>query len=158
MANLEGFDANEVAPNEDFSPIPAGEYLSMLIDSEMKETKKGDGEYLELTWEILDGDYKSRRLWDRLNLKNPNEKAVKIARGTLSAICHATNVMRPKDSSEFNGIPVLIKVVVEERPDKPGEFKNEIKGYSSPDGKKATKADKQVEKPASGKASPPWKK
>ncbi|RIK77249.1 MAG: hypothetical protein DCC68_17685, partial [Planctomycetota bacterium] len=54
MASL-NFNANEVEPASDFEPIPAGKYLAMITDSEMKPTKNGTGHYLQLTFQILDG-------------------------------------------------------------------------------------------------------
>ena len=80
MANLNGFDASQVEPTASFDPIPAGKYLAAITESEMKPTKKGSGSFLQLTFTVLDGEYKGRLLWCRLNLNNPNATAVKIAR------------------------------------------------------------------------------
>jgi len=49
----------------------------MITDSEMKPTRNGDGRYLQLTFQILEGPYKNRFVWARLNLHNANETAVK---------------------------------------------------------------------------------
>ena len=76
MANLSGFDANRVEPSTDFDPLPAGKYLAVITDSEMKPTKAGTGNYLELTFEIIEGQHKGRRAWARLNLINGNETTV----------------------------------------------------------------------------------
>lgn len=130
MADLRGFNAHTVEPNESFDPIPSGEYLCVITNSEDKPTKAGTGSYLELEFEVLDGPYKGRKLWDRLNLANPNELAVKIARATLSAICRAVGVMEPKDSCELHDLPLLVKVRIEKRPDT-DEPANVIKGYRS---------------------------
>ena len=89
MANLTGFDANQVEPTVDFEAIPAGKYLAMITDSEMKPTKSGAGSYLQLTFEVLEGPYRGRILWARLNLENPNATTVQIARAELSSICRA---------------------------------------------------------------------
>ncbi|MGC1276557.1 MAG: DUF669 domain-containing protein, partial [Planctomycetaceae bacterium] len=110
MADLHGFNANTVEPDESFDPIPAGEYLCVLTASEEKPTKAGTGSYLELEFEVLDGPFKGRKLWDRLNLSNPNETTVKIARARLSAICRAVGVLEPKDSCELHDLPLLVKV------------------------------------------------
>ena len=59
-------------PPREFEPIPAGKYLAMITESEMKPTKSGSGSYLQLTFQILEGEYKGRFLWARLNLNNPN--------------------------------------------------------------------------------------
>ena len=129
MANLDGFNANEVEPTTGYDAIPAGEYPAVITDSEMKATKAGTGEYLKLTFQVVGGPYKNRLLWTRLNLDNPNEKAVQIARGELSAICRAVEVPEPKDSSELHDRPLLITVKCKES-DYNGEMENVIKGYS----------------------------
>ena len=72
MANLNGFDANNVDPATDFEPLPAGKYIAIITDSQMKPTKSGAGHYLELTFQVIDGPFKNRLLWSRLNLDNPN--------------------------------------------------------------------------------------
>ena len=41
MANLNNFNANNVEPAADFDPIPAGKYVAVITDSEMKATKNG---------------------------------------------------------------------------------------------------------------------
>ena len=129
MANLTGFNAQEVEPVGDFEAIPAGKYLAVINGSEMKPTKAGTGQYLELTFQIIDGPYKNRLLWSRLNLVNPNEVAMKIAQGELSAICRAVNVLQPKDSLDLHDLPLTIVVKCKKREDN-GEVVNEIRGYS----------------------------
>jgi hypothetical protein len=128
MANLTGFDANEVEPTTDFDPIPAGKYEAVITDSEVKPNKANTGSYLQFTFQILEGEYKGRFLWARLNLDNPNATAVKIARGELSAICRAVGVLQPKDSVELHDLPLVILVKCKKRPDT-DELQNEIKGY-----------------------------
>lgn len=128
MADLRGFNAHTVEPNESFDPVPAGEYLCIITASDDKPTKSGNGSYLELEFEVIDGPYKGRKLWDRLNLANPNEMAVKIARATLSAICRAVGVMEPKDSGELHDLPLFVKVRLDKRSDT-DEPSNVIKGY-----------------------------
>ena len=150
MADLNGFDARTVEPTADFEPIPAGKYLAAITDSEMKPTKSGTGSYLQLTFTILEGEYKNRVLWARLNLNNPNATAVKIARSELSAICRAVGVMQPKDSVELHNLPLLITVKLKKRQDT-GELVNEVKGYA-----KKEAATGQPQQAADN--TPPWKR
>ena len=116
MANLGNFDASKVDPASSFDPIPAGKYLAAIVASELRPTKSGSGHYLELTFEIAEGQHKGRRLWARLNLDNPNPQAVQIARGELSAICRAVGVLQPRDSAELHNLPLSIKVACRRRP------------------------------------------
>ena len=148
MANLNGFDANNVDPASDYEPLPAGKYLVTITNSEMKPTRNGNGHYLELTFQVLDGQYKGRLLWSRLNLDNPNAQAVQIAQGELSAICRAVGVMRPKDSIEMHNLPLLVTVKCKKRQDT-GDIVNEIRGYSK---KEAVEAVPQQE----ASNTPPW--
>ncbi|HOD84820.1 MAG TPA: DUF669 domain-containing protein [Phycisphaerae bacterium] len=152
MANLNGFDAAQVEPTASFEPIPAGKYLAAITESEMKPTKNGSGSYLQMTFTVLEGEYKNRVLWARLNLNNPNVTAVKIARSELSAICRAVGVLQPRDSVELHNIPLLITVKVKKREDT-GELTNEIKGYEP----KAVAAGQPQQAPAAS-TTPPWKR
>jgi len=151
MANLNGFDANQVDPASNFDPIPAGKYLAAITDSEMKPTKAGTGNYLQLTFQVLDGPHKGRLLWSRLNLDNPNAQAVQIAKAELSAVCRAVGVMAPHDSAELHNLPLVISVRCKKRQDT-GEITNEIGGYTKKD------APPAAPPATNGSATPPWKR
>ena len=129
MVSLGNFDANQVEPAVAFDPIPAGKYLAAIVNSEMKATKSGTGNYLELTFQVLEGEFKGRQLWVRLNLDNPKPQAVKFARAELSAICRAVGVMSPGDSTDLHNLPMIITVRCKKRPDT-DEISNEVRGYA----------------------------
>ena len=152
MANLNGFNAHEVEPNAAFDPLPAGKYLAAVTASEMKPTKNGDGSYLQLEFTVLEGEFKDRKVWDRLCINHPNATTVKIARGNLSSICRATGVMQPRDSVELHNIPLLITVKCKKRQDT-GELSNEVKGYES----KASVTGQPQQAPVTSN-TPPWKR
>ncbi|GJQ28388.1 MAG: hypothetical protein HBSAPP03_02720 [Phycisphaerae bacterium] len=158
MANLNNFDANNVDPSVALDPIPAGKYIAVITETEMKPTKAGGGKYLQLTFQIVDGDHKGRLVWARLNLENKSEMTVKIARGELSAICRAVGVMAPKDSVELHNIPLEINVGLKKRDDN-GEFTNVIKGYGKKGCGGAAGARVPVGVgPGSLGGTPPWKR
>jgi hypothetical protein len=153
MADLRGFDANNVEPAGDFEPIPAGKYVGVITDSELKPTKAGTGNYLQLTFQIIEGPYSNRLLWARLNIDNPNDTARKIAQGELSALCRAVGVLAPNDSVELHNLPVVIHVRCRKRTDT-GDITNEIKGYS----KKEMPPPPSGASAATAKSTPPWKR
>lgn len=124
------FNANEVEPSKAFDPIPAGKYIAVITDSEMKETRAGTGRYLQLEFEVTDGEFAGRKVWARLNIENRNPEAVRMARADLSAICRAVNVLTPSDSADLHNLPLVIKVHVR-RDKNTGEISNEIRGYES---------------------------
>ncbi|OYV96103.1 MAG: hypothetical protein B7Z62_08825 [Deltaproteobacteria bacterium 37-65-8] len=160
MAKL-NFNAAEVQPSEgrSFDPIPDSWQPALISESEMKPTKAGDGQYLAVTFEILDGEYKSRKVWANLNLDNPNPKAVEIAYADLSAICYAAGKLNVANSEELHGIPLEIHV----KPSKPkGDFapSTEIVGYRTSSTVAAQRVGNRTPvaaaKPAA--STPPWAK
>jgi hypothetical protein len=157
MANLSGFDANRVEPSADSDPLPAGKYLAVITESEMKPTKAGTGQYLQLTFEILDGQFKGRKVWARLNLANSNETTVKIAQAELSAICRAVGVLAPNDSVELHNLPLVITVKCKKRDDT-GDVTNEVKGYAKKEAPQPSVPTPGTMPAPSTNGTPPWKR
>ena len=170
MANIgQPFDATTVEPNTGPPPaMPTDWYNVMITESEMKQTKQGDGGYLEIVLKVLDGPHAGRLAWDRLNLYNPNPVAVEIAQKTLSAICHAVNVFQVQDSVVLHGIPMMARIVY-----KPAEGQydesNDVKGYAKIGDKESKNAAGTVlttpgagaapsvpAAPAGAPSAPPW--
>ncbi len=112
------FDATSVEPTTVYELLPAGKYRAQIVESEIRPTRNGMGQYLWLMIDILDGEHKGRKIFDQLNLVNPNPTTVEIAQRTLSAICHATGKMHVSDSEELHLIPMTIQVKI--RPPKNG--------------------------------------
>jgi len=150
MANLNGFNAGTVEPRTEYEPIPAAKYAAVITKSEMKATKSGKGNYLELTFGIIEGQHKGRQLWARLNLDNPNTLAMQIAQSELSSICRAVGVLTPKDSSDLHDIPLTI--TVRQKVDQDRELRNEIRGYARQEGAQAARA------PQAQISTPPWRR
>lgn len=159
FGNLAGFDASQVEPQRDFSPVPAGTYTAMITKSEMKPTKDGQGQYLYLEISIAEGEHEGRLVFARLNLENRNDKAVEIARRELSSICRAVGVLTPKDSQELHDRPMQIKVGIE--PARDGyEASNKIKAYLAVGATGPTAPAPTAAAAATAPAGkvPPWKR
>lgn len=163
------FDATAVDPSAPFEVIPAGKYPVQIVASDMRPTKDGSGSYLWLELEILDGEQKGRKVYDRLNLDNQNQQAVEIAQRALSAICHATGKLHVSDSEDLHYIPMVATVRV--RPGRVVDGKeysasNEVRGYEPANGAApARPAAAPVARPAAVAAAPaaapkaaPWKR
>jgi len=151
------FDASQVAPQESFSPIPAGNYTAQVIESEIKPTKSGTGQMLTLRWQVLDGEYKNRIVFDRINIVNQNPTAEQIGQRQLSAVCHAAGVLKLQDTAQLHNKPIKIKVKI--RQDAQYGDSNEVSGYDAVTGGVATAIPtQQASAPASNAATPPWQK
>jgi hypothetical protein len=160
MASLGGtFDATNVEPSAPIEILPPGKYPVQIVKSEMKDTKAGTGQLLALEMEIIDGPAKGRKLWENLNLVNPNPQAQEIAQRTLSAICHAVGRLQVSDSEELHFKPMIATVEVEpEGPDKNGvhrKARNSIKGFSAASGATAAPSFQPQQRPVNNPPPPP---
>lgn len=106
------FNANEQKEMTNFEPLPAGEYLARIVESEVKPTSAGTGHYLQLVFQIMSPGFDTRKVFNNLNLDNPNPKAVDIANRELGAICKAVGKPVIQDSVELHGLPMTIKLKI----------------------------------------------
>lgn len=164
MAELDmDFVADEIpADTSSFEPLPAGDYTMQVIDSEIKPTKTG-GDQLVLTLEVMDGPLSNRRVWDRLNIRNANPDAQRIAQRSLADLCLAVGVASLRNSDELHFKPLLGKVAI--RQDKTGQYgpsnsvRYKARGGAAPRAaaaSPATQPAQQAAKPATG--AKPWQK
>lgn len=108
-------DANEVAPNTgEFEPLPNAVYpLALTSHESTKKPEDPNANWgFKMTFTVLDGDHKGKTIRTFLNYKHSNPQTVSIAQGELSALCHVTGVMKPRDLSELYNKPFLGDVVV----------------------------------------------
>lgn len=125
------FDQNEIAQaqKDNYSPIPAGTYIAQINRSEVKSTKAGTGSYLSLGFQIIDGEYANRVIFQNITLANPNQVAAQIGREQLAQLAGACGIYQLGDSQELHGIPMQIRVGIEV--DKTGQYEpsNNIKKF-----------------------------
>lgn len=162
MADLnEVFDAETVDPNVPWELKPKGWYEGMIVESERRQTKAGDGEYLHFTIVHTKEPYQGQKEFLILNLWNPSEKAVQIARGQLSALCRAVGVLKVRDSSELHNLPFQFKLDIEVSGD--GVERNKVVAFKSSNGTSVHKMTVQGQQapassPAPASSRPPWAK
>jgi hypothetical protein len=138
MAQLPGiFNSDNHEDLQSFDPIPAGDYAAHIEASEICDNRAGTGKYIKLTFVVLSGEFKGRKIWANLNIIHPNDVAVKIAQQELATICRACGKRQIADTAELHEIPLKIKVKI--RPAK-GEYpaSNDISGYEPIDAAPAT--------------------
>lgn len=145
-------DAPAAAAPRNYGPLPAGDYPVVITRSDVKPTKAGTGHYIELEMQVTDGEFSGRRLWERLNVNNPNKTAEDIAKAALGALCMAVDVVDMDDTEQLHDIPFVIGVEIDRKePDR-----NRIVAYS-----KIISAPKAAPapapRPAAGGARP-WQK
>ena len=151
MALLD-FTASAIQLNDrpTYEDLPAGQYEMMIIRSTTKATRNGDGEYLELEMQVLNGPHTNRRHLERLNLNNQNPIAVRIAEESLARLCRALDLDVVTDSEQLHDKPFLAVV----KPDKKDPARTRVVDYFAADDKPEPKpAAKPAPKASTGK---PW--
>ena len=151
------FDATSYTPQQrDYGVIAPGKYPAVINATDIKATKSGTGQYLEIEFQIIDGDYAGRRIWERLNINNENKKAEDIARERLAALCQALDIATLTDSDQLiDGQVVLGLEIDRKEPDR-----NRVSGFWALDGAPVAAP---APKPAAAPAAPaagrkPWQK
>lgn len=163
MANLTNmYDLNAEA-QQDFAPIPSGEYLAQIVDSDLVPNKKGTGDLLELTYAICDGPMKGRKVWARLNLRNESEVAQDIGNRQFASVREATGVPSPRDTQELHNRPHIIRVefiptgTVQKNGYTTTRDGNEVKAWKKAEGVAAQpQTPTHQSTPAATTAAPPW--
>ena len=177
MAQLnQHFDASTVEPAAPYELLPSGRYVAQIVQSEMRATKTGNGQLLWLELDVIEGPHQGRKIWDQLNLVNPNQQTVEIAQRALSAICHAVGQIQVSDSEQLHLRPLQVTLAVE--PDsrdkhlQPHEQRkqNKIKGYAplgpapaarapaAPTTTPRTAPPPPRPAPATAATTPPWRR
>lgn len=133
MAQIGNYVADASNVEGEVEIIPAGEYPAIITESDYVPTKSGNGMILKLTWTIIDGEYKGRKVFENLNLANQNPQAVQIAKAAFNSILFAVGLQGVQDSAQLHNKPVLIKVKV--KPET-AEYsaKNEVKKHTAMSG------------------------
>lgn len=120
----------------DFTPVPKGEYLIAITESELGLTKNGNGTLLTLKLTVQDGQYKGRTLFDNLCVQHSNNIAQRIAQTRLKQICDATGIGQLVDTNQLHDKPLMViidlemdKYEMDKRNDGEKVYRNVIKGY-----------------------------
>ena len=159
----EEFNVNELPQgNGNFEPLPAGWYTATISQSELKDTKAGNGQYIKLRYDITGPTHQGRVVFGNLNIKNANPKAEEIGRQQLGDIMRAIGLAKVTDTDQLIGGQIAIKLEVKQ--DEQYGASNEVKGFKSVSGSVAPVAGSIPAKTAApapaapAKAAPPWAK
>lgn len=159
------FDASTIAPQESFTPIPAGTYNAKAIKAEMRPLKSGNGLALAMTFQVIDGPHANRQVFANLNVQHANPEAQRIAQQQLSTLCHAVGALKLSETTLHQLLQKPVRIRVKVRQDPQYGDKNEINGFEAMPGvarvpgapsiPAAAHPAAAVQQPAAA-AVPPW--
>jgi hypothetical protein len=156
MAEI-NYDVNDKELETSIDAVPAGEYTVVIESSDYVPNKQGTGMILKLTYQIIDGPQKGKKIFENLNLENVNKQAEEISRKALNSIGVAVGVNKIQDSAQLHNIPLKIDVTVKEN----AEYgrQNSIKKHLSINGAKPESVAGSQVPPAPGAAGKkPWER
>ncbi len=130
MVQMNGFNPDDHDDMEDFSPVPNGTYSVIIVETEVNPTAAETGHYLSIKMQICDHtEMDGRVLFTNLNLDNPSDQAVAIAKKELATICRAAGIVKLDDTDQLHDKVIEVKVVVEKRKGDNEKFDSRIKSY-----------------------------
>ena len=106
------FNANDYKPNNGgTTQHPVGIFSGTIVKAEILPTSENNGGFFAVTFKSNAGE-----AINRYNLWNQNSQTVEIARGQLSALCHAINYYTLNFDADGGGAIVGAPVMFEVRP------------------------------------------
>ena len=131
MAQLgTNFDPSSAPPGDSsFDLLPNGWQPMHAIESDVNPTKDGTGTIVAFTFEIIEGAFKGRRIWKRMNVQNKSAEAQAIGQRELADLCRALGLPSMTDTSQAHNKPLLGKIGLEKSKDPAYEDKNTVKGF-----------------------------
>lgn len=125
MSLLNNFNADDVPKG---SAIPDGtEAVCLATAATDHETKNGEGAYLKLEIEVVEGPFKGRKVWPMFLLQHANPETVRIAKVGLAQLCLSIGCPRPNSNSELLNKP--FRATFGKPSDFNGEEQSRVKKY-----------------------------
>lgn len=142
--------------SNDYLPLPDGNYQVSIEACEVKQTKSGQGQYLNFKFKVLGPSHQGRILWDIVNIHNPSQKAEEIGHITLKKIMSACGLGHVDDTDMFIGKMLEVGITTEKR--EGFDPRNKIKKYKALDGGFKQPEPQAAQLPPQPTATPPWMK
>ena len=133
---IQGIQTQETGEKKVYAPLPDDSYTVSLNRISEKSTKAGNGTMVNVSFQVSDGEFKNRLIWDSFLISHPNSKAAGIGLQRLDSMLKSIGVYGGfealgNDSSQleqFIGKEFIVNTAVESNPGyKP---RNVVKKYS----------------------------
>lgn len=163
------FDTGSVEKRENnYELLPMGWYTAQITNSEIRALNSGNGQGLKLTFDIIDGQHRGRKVWTTLNVRHSKAETEHWALQSLRELMESIGLARLENTIELHNKPLQIKVKV--RKDDTGMFgdQNDVAGFKPLAGGAAAPSAGPAARPsapapanapaAGGAPTPPWQK
>ena len=137
MGTYDFSSADARTVDNDFQPLPDGEYLMSIDYAEIMETKSARGEHLKLELVVLespDGANQNRRVFQYHMIRHDNEATQRIGREYIEELARAIGLPEPmniQDTTQFLNQAVRAKLKTKKGSGDYGDS-NEVERYFAP--------------------------
>ncbi len=107
-----------------FENLPTDWYTAQITEAEL--VTKPNGQRLELTWEVIEGPFEKRRVWQREWAQHSTPTAQDIGQRMIRTIGQACGLTRVTDAADLKFKPVQIRVGLGKK-EEGYEQRNEVK-------------------------------
>lgn len=132
----ETFSTDSLPEGRSYDLIPEGWYNAVISKADLGQTKAGNGQKIDVRFDITGPTYQGRAIFTAINVRNPSQKAEEIGRQQLGEIMRAIGLSRVQDTDQLVGgqLQIKVKVKVPSDEDKARgytESRNEVGGYKA---------------------------
>jgi hypothetical protein len=89
---IQGIQTQASGERKEYAPLPDDSYTVSLNRVGEKSTKKGDGTIVNVSFQVADGEFKNRLIWDSFLISHPNPKAAGIGLQRLDSMLKSMGV------------------------------------------------------------------
>ena len=148
---LDGVDIEGTEVEErSYELLPAGDYLVQGTEGSVVRKDNGNA-MIKITFEIMDGEFERRKLWENLNIRHSNPTTQRIATERLTQLWRDAlgGKGNPPSVDELLYRPVVATVTVKADKSDPNTKRNNIVKFRSASGEAPSKSQPAAQKPAS---------
>jgi hypothetical protein len=157
MGNLSSiFDGMGTKPENDYSPLPEGNYKVEIVKADVKETKDGTGNYINVQYKVVDGPCANRVFFGMVNIKNKNPEAQRIGQEQFYNLRTACGLQKVTDTDQLIGYTIEVSLGIK-KSEQYGD-QNNIKKFSAIAGAPKPAAVPTPTAPTAPAGAPPWAK
>ena len=109
--------------------VPPGVYPAVVIESEWRPARSGDGRYVQTAFQMTEGEFKDRVVFDRHHVESASPSTVAIATRGFTALCAAVGLPMTDDPARLRNRGLLVTVGVRPR-ERGGDLVNFVAGYA----------------------------
>src|SRR5262249_20830120 len=107
----EVFDPSQYEGTADLVPIPPGWQPAQIVEASREEAQNNSSStYVLAVFEITEGKYKGRKIFQNVTLTNQNQQAVEIGQRLLTDICNALKIGPLKNLEVLQYKPMKVRV------------------------------------------------